>query len=153
MPTSPARSSHFSSSIASGKLTRKTKGVVIVAAAKPKAAPAAKDESDKTPEEKTLEASVKHDNEIKNPVLVEDDPEDGVFEGQQIRTDEFSIVTGDSLGRPLAHIAPANWVGDAPLVIPGWKIPELIEALEQVKSIPDSPKAPVEPIEENPVEE
>lgn len=62
------------------------------------------------------------------------------FEGQTIRNDHFSVITGDSLGRPLAHIAPVGYVGDAPLVIPGWKVQHLIEALQAVKNLPSAPE-------------
>ena len=62
------------------------------------------------------------------------------FEGQTIHTDEFTVTTGDNLGRPLVSIRPVNHVGDAPLVIPGWRVKDLIKALSQIKDLPKAPE-------------
>jgi len=64
------------------------------------------------------------------------------FEGQVISTDHFTITTGDNLGRPLVNVLPVGYVGDAPLVISGWKLKDLISALGKVKNLPKEPAAP-----------
>lgn len=76
----------------------------------------------------------------KQPSIGKKDGEDSAFEGQHIQNDSFSIITGDALGRPIVRVSPTNWVGEAPLVIHGSKVKDLISALKQLKNLPDEPK-------------
>lgn len=68
--------------------------------------------------------------------------EPGAFEGQSVVTDHFSITTGDKFSRPLVNVSKRDWVGEPGLVIPGWQVDELIEALGEIKDLPDSPDVP-----------
>lgn len=76
----------------------------------------------------------------KQPSIGKNDGENSAFEGQHIQNDNFSVTTGDNLGRPLVKVSPTNWVGEAPLVIHGSKVKDLISALKQVKNLPEEPK-------------
>lgn len=108
---------------------------------------AAKKDNIETPEEKVVReaAELKAANtnpEANQPVekQASSKREPAPFEGQTVTTDKFSIVTGDNLGRPLVSIRPRNWIGDAPLVIPGYAVKELIGALKQINDLPEEPK-------------
>ena len=73
---------------------------------------------------------------------------DDKFEGQTSATEHFTVVSGDTIGRPLESVRPTGWVGDDLLTFPGWKTKDLIKALQGLKNLPSEPKAAEEPAAE-----
>ena len=53
-----------------------------------------------------------------------------------VTSNRFSIANVEVRGRELAAIAPVNWVGPAPLLIPMTELDELISDLTELRAAP-----------------
>lgn len=110
--------------------------------------PAAKKDIE-TPEEQVVRAAAEVHAQTANPDAAQpvekqdlSAKDDKAFEGQDTSNDSFTVRTGDNYGRPLVKISPRNWVGDAPLVIHGSQLADLISALKGIKNAPKAPELP-----------
>lgn len=74
-------------------------------------------------------------NELREEITKEAQGEGDSFGGQHLSSDNFSIVTTETAGRPGVEIRPAGWVGPGFEIAPS-RVKELRDLLGKVKHLP-----------------